>query len=753
MEKIEFVKTMWPYIGIGLVALAVLVFVVKKFIVFVPNGFIATMENMFGKSIETGRILARDKEMGVRRKYLTQGWHGLLWPITKVRKLEPVFIVKELGFVVAKDGSQLPPDRKFADDPAGNINDPSKDYHNKFQDADAFFDKGGIRGPQLRLLTAGPIYKHPDLFEITEMKRTHIDQDKVGVVIARDGKPLRNGQQLADKVPNHNSFQDAAAFIANGGQVGPQLEHLGPGDYNINSEMFVVKELPALKVSQGFIAILIAKIGKPLPKGDVCAVTPAGDVFTDAAAFIAKGGFQGPQSRTVSAGTHYINPWAFDNEPQKLWVIEPGEVAARISFIGVEPKLDDAPQTTGNLSETATDPSETHVNSGVRAININTSDGASEGERGLQKQVLSPGVYPFNHFAENLIRWPITVRTIEWDDKEDKDKDTGTNYFTRFETDSFDGQKMKVAVRLTWRVLAENVPFAVRNFGSPAALESGVIHPQLENIFGNQVAKVPAINYVQSRPAEVALALAAAKEALAPYRVEVTGLLITKLIPPEALTELLSKKSLAVQESEMYAAKEKAQAARILFENKSAEADQQKSLRLAETGVTIAEKKADAVEKQAAGEAKRIIAIGNATAAATKATGTADAEVIQLKGDAEGLAMQRKAAAIGPDNLARLEVTKAIGEIKMPLVPQIMMGNQGQNGGGMADLLASIVLPKILQDHLPATTLAEEPSDTSADANAPDDNATATGPDSTDPDASGPDSTGPAASDPADETK
>ena len=45
---------------------------------------------------------------------------------------------------------------------------------------------------------------------------------KIGVIEARDGKPLSGGRVIARHV-ECDSFQDAPAFMANGGERGPQM--------------------------------------------------------------------------------------------------------------------------------------------------------------------------------------------------------------------------------------------------------------------------------------------------------------------------------------------------------------------------------------------------------------------------------------------------------------------------------------------------------------------------------------------------
>ena len=69
--------------------------------------------------------------------------------------------------------------------------------------------------------------------------------------------------------------------------------------------------------------------------------------------------------------------------------------------------------------------------------------------------------------------------------------------------------------------------------------------------------------------------------------------------------------------------------------------------------------------------------------------GDAEASVIKATGEAAGEAYERQATALGKDNLAQLEITRAIGNIKIPLVPQISLG--GSNGqGGAAGLRADL---------------------------------------------------------------
>src|SRR6185369_2383369 len=66
-----------------------------------------------------------------------------------------------------------------------------------------------------------------------------IPQGEIGYVFARDGESLPPTQTLA-RTPEGVDFSDVRAFLANGGQRGPQRRILREGTYAINLAQFVV---------------------------------------------------------------------------------------------------------------------------------------------------------------------------------------------------------------------------------------------------------------------------------------------------------------------------------------------------------------------------------------------------------------------------------------------------------------------------------------------------------------------------------
>ena len=74
---------------------------------------------------------------------------------------------------------------------------------------------------------------------MTVKENTVIKKNEVGLVKSIDGLPIPVGRIMAEPV-NCNLFQDGRAFLANGGQKGPQMAVLTPGVYRINPYLFEV---------------------------------------------------------------------------------------------------------------------------------------------------------------------------------------------------------------------------------------------------------------------------------------------------------------------------------------------------------------------------------------------------------------------------------------------------------------------------------------------------------------------------------
>ncbi len=122
----------------------------------------------------------------------------------------------------------------------------------------------GENGPQARILAPGFHFELllNILYEIEEKALVKIPEGQYGLVTALDGKPLRKKQYLADGWPD-DKFQDmlnAEYFLKNGGQKGPQLSVLKPGNYRMNMYLFQLTLESATSISTGEVGVIKSNV-------------------------------------------------------------------------------------------------------------------------------------------------------------------------------------------------------------------------------------------------------------------------------------------------------------------------------------------------------------------------------------------------------------------------------------------------------------------------------------------------------------
>jgi uncharacterized membrane protein YqiK len=167
--------------------------------------------------------------------------------------------------VVAADGASIPPERilgKYVD-------------CNDFQDARKFLVNGGEKGRQLNILTAGAYRINSALITVITAKNAQqfgmspehlgvhqIQPDMVGIVTTLDGAPIQEGEIAGLYVPSHDNFQNAQAFIDNGGRRGLQEQVLLSGSWNLNPWFVQVEQVPLTEIPIGYVGVVISYVGK-----------------------------------------------------------------------------------------------------------------------------------------------------------------------------------------------------------------------------------------------------------------------------------------------------------------------------------------------------------------------------------------------------------------------------------------------------------------------------------------------------------
>ena len=228
-------------------------------VVIVPEdriGLVTKKFVLFGtdKEIPAGRIIATKGEAGFQAQTLAPGIYFWKWIWQFEITLQPFVVIPDgaIGLVMAKDGNELAQGAVLASRVASDM----------FQNAESFLVNGGQKGRQAAYLTPGTYRVNSYLFEVSLAKVTQIRENMVGVVTTLDGAPLPEGQIAGRMIEGHKNFQDADAFLANGGSRGLQPHVILAGSYFLNTWFVHVEEMPMTDVPIGYVGVVVSYSGE-----------------------------------------------------------------------------------------------------------------------------------------------------------------------------------------------------------------------------------------------------------------------------------------------------------------------------------------------------------------------------------------------------------------------------------------------------------------------------------------------------------
>lgn len=152
-----------------------------------------------------------------------------------------------------------------------------------------------------------------------------IPKGHVGVLNAVDGKPLRNGQAIADEWKSfttedgekHNAMDmlDAVNFLTHGGQKGEQYTVLPPGKWPVNTYLFEVTIVKATSIKAGTVGVVTSRYSAPNAKcpsqADLLKYEGANKKV---AAPLVPEGCIGVREDPLLNGYHYVNPNAIKTD-------------------------------------------------------------------------------------------------------------------------------------------------------------------------------------------------------------------------------------------------------------------------------------------------------------------------------------------------------------------------------------------------------------------------------------------------------
>lgn len=570
-------------------------------------------KKMFGAKMPQGQIIARNGEIGIQADTIMP---GLYWfnPMTWKIEKERVIVVgeEEIGVVESVDGEPIPTGRLLGDAVECN----------HFQDARAFLDGKGKKGPQVAILRPGTYRINTRAFVIKNKPVTNIDEEMIGVAIAMDGKPLPSGYIIAPRPEDdsHRFFQDGQAFINTSGYRGPQLDTLQPGGYYINPLLFEVKKFDIAEVPPGYVAVLRSNVGKELAKS----IDKPGDIDKepgfkqevhekDEVVLTIDKNERGIWEKPVAPGKYNMNPLAF----------------------------------TAYLVPTS-------------AVTI---DWAAGPEIRTEHQGAVPGGTTLGSTRGRVPK----IEEISGTKASDFFK------FSQLTLTSKDGFILEADVRMIIRVRPQHASFIIARFGSVPNLIEQIVHPLIDSSFRNNAGEKKAIEFIQSRTELQREAIEKARAEFEKYYVEAQNLLISYIKVDPTLLKTQTDKEIALQQQEQFQEQARAQEENIAVQEKTARAAKQKDVIDAKLSKDIEEDRADAARRRAEGVRD-----------ATKYE--ADGVAYKQKEEGKGLADAYKAQAdvIGADKLALIKVIEQVSTGKIKIVPDFLIqGGSGEQSGNL----------------------------------------------------------------------
>jgi hypothetical protein len=215
--------------------------------------------------------------------------------------------------------------------------------------------------------------------------RVTVEPNQCLVLISKSGKQPPPGQTIAGP-----------------GERGVRRETLGPGRYFFNPwttewetkplvvipagnpeawreyyEHAVPDALNSAKAKEDWpmVGILVNKVGKP---------APAGQEVVDE-------GYQGIQKHVLTPGTYRINPYVYEVKLERATVVPLGYCGVVTSQLGEMPG-------TETVRDTSIGPDGQPIAGETKVI----QKLATEGQRGVQERVLSPGIYYLNPYVHRV---------------------------------------------------------------------------------------------------------------------------------------------------------------------------------------------------------------------------------------------------------------------------------------------------------------------------------------------------------------
>jgi uncharacterized membrane protein YqiK len=584
----------------------------------------------------------------------------------------------------------------------------------------------GEAGFQPEVLRGGWHLFTPFMYRIHKVPLVTIPQGKIGYVFSRDGQDLPPTQALASNV-KARGFQDVRAFLANGGQKGPQRMILREGTYAINIAQFVVitedqtyylpldrseletfQKMSAIIAERGgfrpviirgtddMVGIVTVHDGPSLHSGEIIAPTVGEDPanaatyhnnFQDSDKFLMAGGLRGRQYQVLVEGTYYVNRLFATVELIPKTVVEVGTVGVVVSYTGDK-------------------------GADISGSEYRHGELVAQGQRGVWNEPLLPGKYAFNTYAGKVLMVPTTNFILKWTRGEvgSHKFDENLTEVSLITKDAFEPSlPLSVVVHIDYR----KAPLVIQRFGDVKKLVEQTLDPMVSAYFKNIGQTRTLIQLIQDRSNIQSQSSQEMKEKFDLYNLELQEVLIgtpTSGAPGGQIEQILIQlrsRQIANEQVETYERQENAAVKER--ELREAEAKAKQQTLLTESAISIevqsnqgkadyakAQQQAAQIQTLAGAEAEKVRLMGEGEAKRIKVMAEAQAEQAARVGVAQALAIEEQVRAYGGPQFQLVQqvmnrFAEAIEKSQVDVVPKINMAG-AQGGGSLIESLLGLLL-------------------------------------------------------------
>jgi len=497
-----------------------------------------------------------------------------------------------------------------------------------------------------------------------------VPQGELALVVSAAGEPIPPGRILG-RLVECDQFQDAEAFLRQGGEKGRQLGVLTAGVYRINPALFTVitsqtaerhamppAALRLLRVEPDRVGIVTTLDGLPIPEGEIAGPVVAGhDNFQDAQAFLTGGGSRGLQEQILLSGQWNLNPWFAQVEQVPMLEIPIGHVGVVISFVG-------------------------RAHQDVSGPEFKHGDLVEIGHKGVWVTPLFPGKHPLNTRVMRVELVPTTNIVLNWANRtESHQYDAKLSSIT---VRSRDGFSFNLDVSQIIHISALEAPKVISRAGSLQNLIDHGLQPIVGNYFRNSAQDYTVLDFLGARSQRQLEAAHHIEEALGEYNVEGVDTLIGDISAPAELMKTQTDRKIAEEQKKTFEMQEAAEKQRQQLVRQTSLADIQQEVVGAEQGVEISKLQADASVRKSQGEAESI-----------RLKAGAEADALRATGDAKASAYAAGVQAVGSDAYTLIQIMQLISERGVRIVPDVQVST-GSTGAttGLLDALLSLQLRK-----------------------------------------------------------